>query len=77
MCEIVDPDLFLATEILAKRCPFNQLKPGEEMPHCPLGFPGCSCADEWMVNPHLTKIIDDSFAEYLAAEATKETSPGS
>ena len=46
-------DKFVADEIRAGRCPFGELQPGQTMAHCPLGFPGCGCADELMENPYL------------------------
>ena len=46
-------DITIATDILAGRCPFGYLKEGQSMGHCPLGFPGCGCADEIMLNPYL------------------------
>ena len=46
-------DRFIADEIKAGRCPFGNLQPGQTMAHCPLGFPGCSCADELTENPYL------------------------
>ena len=46
-------DRIVADKIRAGECPFGKLKPGEQMPHCPSGFPGCGCADEWDLNPFL------------------------
>ncbi len=46
-------DRMVAGEILAGRCPFGYLKPGQSIAHCPLGFPGCGCADELYANPYL------------------------
>ena len=40
-------------DIKAGLCPFGLLKPGQRMGHCPLGFPGCGCADELLNNPAL------------------------
>jgi hypothetical protein len=51
-----EQELHVANEIKARRCPFGHLEKGQTMAHCPLGFPGCGCGDEWMVNPHLTDI---------------------
>lgn len=48
-------DQFVAAEVKAGRCPFGQLKEGEQIPHCPLGFPGCGCGDEMMSNPYLQR----------------------
>lgn len=52
-------DKSVADEIRSGRCPFGRLKPEQTMAHCPLGFPGCGCADEWMVNPYLTPYFPD------------------
>lgn len=49
-------DLLVARAIRDGRCPFDQLPPDTDMSHCPLGFPGCGCADELMLNPHLQEI---------------------
>lgn len=46
-------DRDVAASIKRGECPFHMLKPGQTMAHCPLGFPGCSCADELMLNPYL------------------------
>lgn len=46
-------DRDVAEAIRRGECPFHQLKPGQTMAHCPLGFPGCGCADELMLNPYL------------------------
>lgn len=43
----------VAEAIKRGECPFHMLKPGQVMAHCPLGFPGCGCADELMLNPYL------------------------
>lgn len=48
-----DRDRHVAGEIRAGRCPFGMLDEGQTMAQCPFGFPGCGCADEWMVNPLL------------------------
>ena len=46
-------DKIVAEAIKGGKCPFGYLKEGQSMGHCPLGFPGCGCADEWMLNPYL------------------------
>jgi len=46
-------DKTVAAAIVKGECPFGRLKPGQTFAHCPLGFPGCGCADEWNANPHL------------------------
>lgn len=46
-------DRYVADEIKAGRCPFGNLKEGMSMAYCPLGFPGCGCGDELMLNPFL------------------------
>lgn len=48
-----DRDIVVATFIRQGICPFGNLQPGQTIAHCPLGFPGCSCGDELMVNPYL------------------------
>lgn len=48
-------DRRVADEIKAGRCPFGCLKEGQTLAHCPLGFPGCGCADEWQLNPNLSE----------------------
>jgi len=52
-------DRIVADEIRAGRCPFGQLRPGETLAHCPLGFPGCGCGDELMINPYLKDLIPE------------------
>lgn len=42
-----------ADTIKSGKCPFGQLKEGQTLAHCPLGFPGCGCADELVFNPYL------------------------
>ena len=46
-------DRLVAERIKAGECPFGWLKPGQTMAHCRLGFPGCGCGDEWMLNRYL------------------------
>jgi hypothetical protein len=46
-------DRDVAGKILKGKCPFGQLKKGQLMGNCLHGFPGCGCADEWMLNPCL------------------------
>ncbi len=41
----------LLAEIKEGKCPFGQLKEGQNMGHCPAGFPGCACMDELMADP--------------------------
>lgn len=48
-----DRDRNVARDIRGGACPWHNLEVGQTMAHCPLGFPGCGCADEWMVNPYL------------------------
>ena len=31
-------------------CPYGCLPPGEPMAKCPVGFPGCSCGDDMMLD---------------------------
>jgi hypothetical protein len=31
-------------------CPYGQVPPGESLAKCPSGFPGCSCADDMMLD---------------------------
>lgn len=50
-------DKFVADEIRAGRCPFGKLAPGLSIAHCPLGFPGCGCGDEMMLNPLLADLV--------------------
>lgn len=50
-----DRDRIVAHEIQSGRCPFGMLKPGQTIAHCMLGFPGCGCGDEMMLNPFLQK----------------------
>lgn len=47
-------DKLVADSIKSGKCPFGMLKEGQTIGHCPLGFPGCGCGDELMVNPYLT-----------------------
>lgn len=46
-------DRIVADAIKAGKCPFGNLQEGLTMVHCPLGFPGCGCADEMDLNPYL------------------------
>lgn len=50
-------DKWVADEIRAGRCPFGSLLPGQNIAHCPSGFPGCGCGDELMLNPFLKDLI--------------------
>ena len=51
-------DWLVAEAIKRGECPFGCLKPGQNMSHCELGFPGCACADELMLNPYLQEKND-------------------
>ena len=53
-------DVFAAVEIRAGRCPFGKIADGQSMAHCPLGFPGCGCWDEVMLNPHLKDFMESA-----------------
>ena len=53
-------DRIVADEIRAGRCPFGMLAKGQAMAQCPSGFPGCGCADEWMVNP----LLEEEFLKW-------------
>ena len=66
-----DRDKIVADEIKAGRCPFGYLKEGQSMGHCPLGFPGCGCADERMLNPHLHDEWEKMIAEYDPGESAE------
>jgi len=46
-------DQIVARVIQAGFCPFEMVEDGKPLNTCPLGFPGCGCADEWMYNPYL------------------------
>jgi len=44
------------------------LKEGQTISHCPSGFPGCGCADEIQLNPHMEDVRKENgkrFSEYL------------
>lgn len=56
---------YIADEIRAGRCPFGRLSEGQSMAHCPSGFPGCACADEWTCNPILSKELDSMYEQYV------------
>jgi hypothetical protein len=56
-------DLYVANEIKAGRCPFGMLKEGQSIAHCPLGFPGCGCADEMQLNPHFEDVRKEQDAK--------------
>ena len=61
-------DELVAGYIRQGECPFKQLKPGQTIAHCPLGFPGCYCADEIEANPYLADIRearDKDFEAYM------------
>lgn len=55
-------DYMLAQQIKAGKCPFGNLKEGQSIAHCPSGFPGCACADEFECNKYLKEedVICDS-----------------
>ena len=64
-------DELVAGYIRQGECPFKQLKPGQTIAHCPLGFPGCACADEIETNPYLADIRearDKDFEAYMKGE---------
>lgn len=46
-------DYHVAFQIKNGKCPFGNLKEGQTIANCPLGFPGCGCGDELMSNPYL------------------------
>lgn len=49
-------DCIVAEAIRARNCPFGQVPDGQGIRgkwSCPLGLPGCGCADEEMLNPFL------------------------
>ncbi len=48
----------VADIIKSGKCPFDVLPKGEPMAKCPLGFPGCACAAELMLNPYLQDAND-------------------
>lgn len=48
-------DKTVADVIKKGLCPFGMIEAGQTIAHCPLGFPGCGCADEQMVNPYLVE----------------------
>lgn len=50
---MTDRDRRVAEEIKAGRCPLGYLSGGQTIDNCPLGFPGCGCADEIADNPYL------------------------
>ena len=54
----------IAEAILRGECPFGELKEGQSMGHCPLGFPSCGCADEYMINPFLTEEFNARIDKY-------------
>lgn len=60
-------DKFVAEEIRAGKCPFGMLKEGQTIGHCPLGFPGCGCADEEMVNPFLREEFQEKMDKAFEA----------
>jgi len=50
-------DKIVACAIESGKCPFGKLKEGQTIAHCPLGFPGCGCADELQLNPFLKDLL--------------------
>lgn len=58
-----DRDKIVAEAIRRGECPFGRLRPGQSIAHCPLGFPGCGCGDELMLNPHLIVRIEPDAPE--------------
>jgi len=65
-------DRIVAKVIRRGECPFGQLKPGQTIGHCPLGFPGCGCADELELNPYLQDLNSGAERAAKASEACKE-----
>lgn len=51
-------DRLVASVIKSGKCPFGMLQEGKPMATCPLGFPGCACADELMLNPYLQDMVE-------------------
>jgi len=51
-------DRVIADAIKSGKCPFDMLQDGKPMSTCPLGFPGCGCADELMINPYLQDMVE-------------------
>lgn len=51
-------DKIVAEAIMRGECPFGMLKQGQTIANCPLGFPGCGCADEMMLNKYLSCVFD-------------------
>lgn len=52
-------DRIVAEAIRGGNCPFGELAEGENIARCPLGFPGCGCADEMTLNPYLKDLLAD------------------
>ena len=48
-----EQDRLVAEQVRRGEGPFGQLQAGQTMAHCPLGFPGCGCGDEWLLSPYL------------------------
>jgi hypothetical protein len=67
-------DRIVADAILLGECPFGELKPGQAMAHCHLGFPGCGCADEMMLNPYLAHLMQSDIekGERVMTETEKK-----
>jgi hypothetical protein len=63
----------VATAILAGLCPFGEVGEGLTMAHCPLGFPGCGCADELAANPELVDVFKARLDEYQPCPAAGES----
>ena len=51
----MDKEDYIVEKIEKGECPFGVLKEGKVIAQCPLGFPGCACGDELMLNPRLQK----------------------
>lgn len=66
-----DRDKIVADAIKSGKCPFGMLEEGQTMGQCPSGFPGCGCADEKMLNPHLCDEWEKMIAEYNPQESTE------
>lgn len=68
-------DKIVADEIRAGHCPFGHLQPGQTIMHCPLGFPGCGCGDELMLNPYLADLLPDPPTDPPTADDNDEPWP--
>lgn len=41
-------------------CPYGNLKEGQSIAHCPLGFPGCACADDLVIPDAQWEAFEDA-----------------